>query len=549
MTELQPDYSRWTLVHQVREQAAKYGERVFMTFGDGSPALTYGAFDTRSDQAAAALAARGVTEGDRVMMLVKNRPEFMVAMIGIMKCGAICVPINTELRGAFLQHQLRNSDPKAVICEESLLSSFNGVDPGDAQPSYLIVTGGKAPGAPLVALPSAKVELWEAFEASGHRVTVPEFEPTKDTIAAIMYTSGTTGPAKGVMMPQGHLYLVPVIYNPQCGLTEDDVYYVSMPAFHLNGLAIQITAAHYAGARVHIVERFSPNRWLDEVIECGATITNLLGVMPEFVFNTEPSPRDRDHKLRLVMAVPISKEWGSAFEERFGVRFMQGFGMTECGMPLWGHWQDPEPLIPGCAGYEISDYYELRIGNPETDDELPVGEIGELLIRPNVPGCFSAGYYKMPDKTVEAWRNLWFHTGDACRKDDKGRYHYVDRIKDCIRRRGENISAFEVEQVLNMHPQIAESAVVGVKVEGAGGEEEVMAVIVSEPGAAQVDEVALLDYCAERMPRFAVPRFVQFIGELDKTASGKLRKGDLRDAGVTAETWDRESVGYVLKRG
>ncbi|MGY9055417.1 MAG: AMP-binding enzyme [Alphaproteobacteria bacterium] len=154
----------------------------------------------------------------------------------------------------------------------------------------------------------------------------------------------------------------------------------------------------------------------------------------------------------------------------------------------------------------------------------------------------------MPERTVEAWRNLWFHSGDACRQDELGRIHYIDRIKDCIRRRGENISAFEVEQVLNMHPQVAESAVVGVKVEGAGGEEEVLAVIVSEPGSVPVDEIALLDYCAERMPRFAVPRYVEFIGELDKTASGKLRKGDLRDAGVTSETWDRESVGYVIAR-
>ncbi len=336
-------------MHQVRDQAAKYGERIYMTFGSGAPPLTYGAFDTRSDTVAAALAARGVAVGDRVMMLVKNRVEFMLALIGVMKCGAICVPINTELRGAFLQHQLRNCDPAAVICEESLLGSFDGVTAGDAKPGCLVVVGSDAPDQPLEALASAKVEHWDMFEASGEGLVLPGFEPTKDTVAAIMYTSGTTGPAKGVMMPHGHLYLVPVLFNARCGLTEDDVFYVSMPAFHVNGLAFQITAAHYAGARVHLVERFSPNRWLDEVIECGATITNLLGVMPEFVFNTEPSRRDRAHKLRLIMAVPISKEWGPAFEERFGVRFMQGFGMTECAMPLWGHWQDPEPLIAGCA--------------------------------------------------------------------------------------------------------------------------------------------------------------------------------------------------------
>ncbi len=553
MSDPQRDYSRWTLVHQVRDQAAKHGERVFMTFGDGAPALTYAGLDRRSDAVAAALAARGVGlnggEGDRVMMLVKNRAEFLPAMIGIMKCGAICVPINTELRGAFLQHQLRNCEPALVICEASLLGAFDGVDPGEARPGHLVIVGSDTPPAPPEALAPAKVEHWDAFEASGEGLAPPSFEPAKGTVACIMYTSGTTGPAKGVMMPHGHLYAVGVIFNPRAGLAEDDVYYVAMPAFHLNALAIQITAAHLAGARVHLVERFSPNRWLDEVIECGATVTNLLGVMPEFVFNTPPGPRDRQHQLRLIMAVPISNEWGHAFERRFGVRFMQGFGMTECGMPLWGHFEDPEPLIPGCCGYPMTDYYELRIANPETDDELPVGEVGELLIRPKIPGCFSAGYYKMPERTVEAWRNLWFHTGDACRKDGQGRYHYVDRIKDCIRRRGENISAFEVEQVLNAHPLVAESAVVGVKVEGAGGEEEVMAVIVPAPGAERMAEVTLLDYCAERMPRFAVPRFVQFIGALDKTASGKLRKGDLRDAGVTAATWDRESVGYVVRRG
>src|SRR6056297_112452 len=271
--------------------------------------------------------------------------------------------------------------------------------------------------------------------------------------------------------------------------------------------------------------------------------------MPEFVFNTVTSSRDRDHQLRVVMAVPISKEWGPAFEERFGIRFLQGFGMTAGGMPIWGDRYDPEPVIGGCAGYPVAEYFEVRIADPPTDDPLPAGEVGELLIRPKVAGCFSAGYYRMPERTVEAWRNLWFHTGDACRMDERGRVHYVDRIKDCIRRRGENISAFEVEQVLNGHPLVAESAVVGVKVAGAGGEEEVMAVLVPAPGQARVDPVALLDYCAERMPRFAVPRFVQFAAALDKTASGKLRKGALRDAGVTPDTWDRESVGYVVKRG
>ena len=172
-----------------------------------------------------------------------------------------------------------------------------------------------------------------------------------------------------------------------------------------------------------------------------------------------------------MVAVPIGEEWGEPFQKRFGVRLLQGYGMTECNIPAWYDLNDP--LIPGCAGPVIEDLFEVRIVNADTDEPLPIGEVGEIVIRPKEPSCFMAGYFRMPEKTVEAWRNLWFHSGDAGRLDEQGRLHFVDRIKDCIRRRGENISSFEIEQVLNEHPEVAETAVVGVKVEGAGGEEEV----------------------------------------------------------------------------
>jgi carnitine-CoA ligase len=189
----------------------------------------------------------------------------------------------------------------------------------------------------------------------------------------------------------------------------------------------------------------------------------------------------------------------------------------------------------------------VRIVDPDRDVTLPPGRVGEIAIRPKVPGGFMAGYFRMPDRTVEAWRNLWFHTGDAGRLDEQGRLHYVDRIKDCIRRRGENISSFEIEQVLNAHPAVAESAVVGVRLAGAGGEDEVKACVVAAPGVA-LDPVALLDWCAPRMPHFAVPRFVEVVPDLAKTATGKLQKTALRQAGITAATWDRESIGYVVRR-
>lgn len=539
------DFSDWTVVHLVRQQAERLGEKTCLTFDTGLE-LTYAGLDRRSDDLAAALAGVGVGSGDRVFCLVKNRAEFMVALFGIMKTGAVFVPINTDLRGAFLQHQLRNSEPKVALVDVDLVRSFDGVDAGDARPEHVVIVGGEPPAELPAALQGAKISGFDEFEATGKGRTPPAIEPTIHDICAIMYTSGTTGPAKGVLLPHGHFYVWPERQLAKVGQTADDVYYICMPLFHVNALNLQCLGTLMAGGRAHVVQRFSPNRWLDEVIETGATLTNLLGVMPEFVFNTPADPRDRDHRLRRVLAVPISREWGSAMEERFGFQIMQGFGMTECGMTAWGDYTE-SGLEPGCAGYIDDEFYEARIGDPETDVPVGVDEVGELIIRPKYPGIFSAGYYKMPEKTVEAWRNLWFHTGDACRIDAKGRLHYVDRIKDCIRRRGENISAFEVEQVINAHPDIAESAVVGVKVEGAGGEEEVMAVIVEAAGKS-VEPKDLLDYCTPRMPRYAVPRFVRKIGELDKTASGKLRKGDLRDEGVTGDTWDREDIGYVVAR-
>jgi crotonobetaine/carnitine-CoA ligase len=348
-------------------------------------------------------------------------------------------------------------------------------------------------------------------------------------------------------MPHGHCYVLGLGLAEATALTPADRYFICMPLFHANALLMQLIGSLIAGAQVVVADRFRASTWLEEVRAAEATVTNGLGVIPEFIFRQPPTDRDRDHRLRLMMAIPIAAEWGAPFEERFGVPFMQGFGMTECNIVAYT--RPGDPLVPGCAGYPLVEWFEVGIVDPETDAPLPPDRTGEIVVRPRIPGCFMAGYFRMPDKTVEAWRNLWFHTGDAGRLADLGRLHYVDRIKDCIRRRGENISSFEIEQVLNTHPAIAEAAVVAVKVAGAGGEDEVKACVVPAAGAA-IDPVALLDWCTPRMPYFAVPRFVEVLtGELPKTPTGKLQKTSLRAAGVTAATWDREAVGYVVRRG
>ncbi len=545
---------RWTLVDAVREQARRRGDAPYLSFEDGGD-LTFAELDAASDRMATALADRGVVEGDRVLGLLTNSRAFVVLMIATHKRRAVFVPINTELKGSFLEHQVRNSEPRIVAVDSGLLNLFDHVDTsGVPIEATIVVTDGAndaehaAVGAALGALPAPLADTtrldYLELEVTEARHDA-SLDPSPSDVCTIMYTSGTTGPSKGVLMPQAHCYLFSVGTITAMALTEADRYFVCMPMFHANGLFMQVFPTLVAGSSAHVVKRFSVSTWLDDVITHEATVTNALGVMPEFIFRSPVSDRDRSHRLRTIMAIPVAEEWAQALQDRFDVQIVQGYGMTEINMVAYS--DISEPVEAGCAGYVLDEHFEIIVADPATDRAMPTGDVGEILVRPRSPFCFNVGYLDMDDKTVEAWRNLWFHTGDAGRFDEKGRLHFVDRIKDRIRRRGENISSYEVEQVLNDHPSVTESAAVGLKVDGAGGEEEIKAVIAID--GEHPDPVEFLDWCVERMPRYTVPRYLEFVAELDKTASGKIRKQALRDAGTGGDTWDRESVGYKIKRG
>lgn len=518
---------RWTLPDAVAEAARLHGEREFMSFEDGSR-LTFASFDELTDRLATALAQLGLDPGDRLLALASNSAEFMCLMIATHKRRAVFVPVNTEIRGSFLTHQVRNAEPKIVACDADLLSRFDEVDLSDINIGATITTDAVAELLATEAVPDAVLR------------------PAPEELCTIMYTSGTTGPAKGVMMPQAHCYLFGLSAVGALDITPDDRYFCCMPLFHANGLFMQVYASLLAGASVHCTKRFSTSTWLSTVREQGATLTNALGVMPEFIYRSEPTSFDRDHQLRTIVAIPVAADWAADFERRFGVRIAGGFGMTEVNLVCYTDLDDP--VEAGLCGPVLSEAFEVIVAEPDTDRELPDGEIGEILVRPKLPFCFNVGYYKMPEKTADAARNLWFHTGDAGRFDERGRLYYVDRLNDRIRRRGENISSYEIEQVLNSHPAIVESAVVGVRVEGAGNEDEIKAVLALSRGAT-LDPVELLDWATPQMPRHSVPRFVEFTDELPTTASGKVQKQRLRDAGVGDATWDRESVGYTVARG
>jgi len=486
-----------------------------------------------------------VQAGDRILGLLTNSREFMLTMIATHKLRAIFVPINTELRGNFLEHQVHNSSPRVIVVDDGLVDRFNAVDTSQTGIETVVKVDDET--TPSDFLPQSLAGTSQ-LRLSALLETDPRVEemttPTPDDVCTIMYTSGTTGPSKGVLMPQGHCYLFALGTVAAMELTEHDRYFCCMPLFHANGLFMQVYASLLAGASCHVTKRFSVTDWLSIVREEQITVTNALGVMPEFIFRSPVSDHDRDHKLTRILAIPVAEEWGAAMQERFGVVLRQGFGMTEVNMVTYSDLDDP--VMAGCAGLPLSDFFDVIVADPDTDHELPRNEVGEILVRPKVPFCFNLGYFKMPEKTVEAWRNLWFHTGDAGRMDTEGRLFFVDRIKDRIRRRGENISSFELEQALNEHPAVVESAAVGLRVEGAGGEDEIKVVLAID--GPDLDPSEFLDWCVPRMPRHTVPRYLEFVSELDKTASGKIRKQAIRDAGVTDDTWDRESVGYVVRR-
>ena len=535
---------RWTLVEAVRHQARAQGEREFLSFENGER-FSFAEFDRLTDCLATALANLGLTAGDRILGLLTNSKEFMITMIATHKIRAVFVPVNTELRGGFLEHQIINSSPRIIVVDDNLMGRFSSFDPSETGIETVVgVSDESSPDISRLGLLAevSQVRMDSLLDTTPN--TEKLADPSTSDVCTIMYTSGTTGPSKGVLMPQGHCYLFALGIVAAMELTEQDRYFCCMPLFHANGLFMQVYASLLAGSSCHVTKRFSVTDWLNIVREENITVTNALGVMPEFIFRSPPSPNDRDHKMTRILAIPVAEEWGVAMQERFGVKLRQGFGMTEVNMVAYSDLDDP--VMSGCAGPPLSDFFEVIIADPDSDVELPRNQVGEILVRPKIPFCFNVGYFKMPDKTVEAWRNLWFHTGDAGRMDSEGRLFFVDRIKDRIRRRGENISSYELEQTLNEYPGVIESAAVGLRVPGAGGEDEIKAVIAID--GPSPDPEAFLDWCVPRMPRHTVPRYLEFCAELDKTASGKIRKQAIRDAGVTENTWDRESIGYVISR-
>jgi len=538
------DRSEWTTPAVLRSRARTHGERVWLEVPSTGEQYTFAQTLEIAERIASGLLARGHAQGDRLVIMMPNSSDYLFAWLGASLAGMAEVPINTAYRGTFFEHQVSTVAPTAAVVSAELADRFVDSRSACSTIHHVYLTPAVGASDALAAYESAEAALVaagysvEAF--SGLRAeSVTELPAVRaQDLASVFFTSGTTGLSKGVMMPHAHMYLFADETVSLTRLSDADTYLSMGPLFHGNSQFLAAYPALIAGARYVMRERFSASQWSKWVRESSATVTNFVGVMMDFVWKQPPSPSDADNELRCIFAAPTAS-YAEEFKERFGVEaFVEVFGLTETAMPIMTPYGVDRPQ--GAAGLLVSDFFEIRLVDPETDEEVPTGELGELTVRPRLPFTTNAGYFAMPDKSLEAFRNLWFHTGDGLRQDEDGWYYFVDRLKDAIRRRGENISSYEVEQAILEHPAVVECAVVAVPADQEAGEDEVMVFVVAD-GERSFEAVELWEFADTRLPYFAVPRYVSFVDSLPKTPSEKVQKAKLRDLGA-AEAFDRVAV-------
>lgn len=504
-------------------------DKVFIKFDDNAEEWTYAQLRQMVLQTALGLQNLGVKQGDHILVWMPNSRENIRIFFAINYLGAVYVPINTAYKGNLLAHVVENSDARLGLIHADLVDRLNEV-PTAALETLVIL--GDYRGS--VGLRTVRYE--DALLPRRGRLAPPARPIEPWDPQSIIYTSGTTGPSKGVLSSYLHMY---TNAGPESWpfVTRDDRYMIASPMFHIGGMG-GIYVMFARGGSIAFLDRFDTTTFWQSMRRTEASVAFLLGVMAAFLEKQPPGPADRDHSLRLVFMVPLAGDI-EAFSRRFGVDVYTIFNMTEISSPIVS---EPNPTVRGTCGRKRPGV-DVRLVD-ENDCEVPLGVVGEMLVRTDRPWGMNSGYYKNPEATAKAWRNGWFHTGDAFRLDENGYYYFVDRMKDAIRRRGENISSFEVEADVVAHPDVQEAAAVGVPNELS--EEDVLVAVTAVPGRS-IDPAELIEFLKTRMAHFMVPRYVRICEHLPKTPSNKVMKQEIRSEGVTPDTWDREKSGVKVK--
>lgn len=506
--------------------------------------LSWGEFDDRVRRLATGLKSLGVKPGDRVAAVLDNGAAILEGWFAAMALGAIWVPANTALRGTFLTHVLNDSGAEVLIAESDLIPRVADISADLEYLNHLISVTDRQDSAHDSL---SQIEGMRLKDIADLRKSSPlkTFHPAKTSdIAAFIYTSGTTGAAKGCML--SHSYITNVSLAGRNGRKRSEPAFTALPLFHLNAMASFIITL-MLGSRITVGARFSVSKFWPSIEKSGAKFVNLLGPMATMLAHAEDNDAMLRCKgqLRKVLAVPFPPDVVQIFKDRFGVAYagsVGGYGLTELGTVTIGGCEGVT-APPDSSGARNS-WIQVELVDDD-DNILPVGEVGEVVCRPNYPDLMFSGYWGRPEATVKAFRNLWFHTGDLGRFDEDGFFYFEDRKKDYLRRRGENISSMEVEHVFHQHPDVSEVACYGVSSEV--GEDEVQISVVLHANA-EISEEDLCLWSVERLPYFAVPRFIEYLAEIPKSAVGRPRKVELRERKIGYSRWDRELSEVEIAR-
>jgi carnitine-CoA ligase len=507
------------LLHRARHEP----DSIFIRDVDRGTTETYSQFEQRVVSWAALLVSLDVTGGDAVVSVLPTCSDTVALWMATARIGAVEVPLNAAYQGNLLTHMIGNAAAAVVVTCEEHLAGVLAVAPSLPALATIVLIDGPSRSGPVSVLSRDEITAGELPEVAP-RILQPW------DLSCVMYTSGTTGPSKGVMVTWAQVFMSTTGCFPVEGFSSTDNWYIPFPLFHMSGkLCVNGAALH--GAEAVIRARFSLSRFWSDVDTYKCTTSLMIGSVPQLVGARDPSPDDLTHSLRNVEIAPMPAD-PKEFAARFGIRISTVFNMTEISCPVMTGWDD---FKVGSVG-RLRPGYQVRIVD-EHDLEVPAGVIGEIIVRSDLPWLLNVGYWRMPDKTAEAWINGWFHTGDAGYVDEDGNFYFVDRKKDAIRSRGENISSMELEAEIGECPGVLECAVVGVP--STLGEEDIVVYVVPETD--DFDPATVHAFCQQRLPRFMVPRFVVLIGELPKTPTEKIRKPVLREAWSPSSAWDAQA--------
>ena len=516
--------ARYVLERYAREVP----DKVFAVFQDGEQ-WTYTALLERVRALAGGLASEGIARGDHVAVWMFDSKEAILTFMAVNYLGAVFVPLNTAFKGGVLEHVLAVSDARHLVAHGQLIDRLEGINV--AKVARIIHVGSSNN--------SQILEQLEFDELTAACAEPPELDTPIEPwdTQSIIFTSGTTGPSKGVLSSYLHIF---TNAGPETWhfVTGEDRFLINMPIFHIGGMGV-IFVMLCRGGSIAMMDGFDTEKFWPFVRESQTTAFFLLGVMTTFLLKQPPAPNDKEHNVRVAFMVPLT-ETCIEFHERFDIDVYTIFNMTEISSPIVS---EPNPVKRGTCGKKRNGV-DVRLVD-KNDCEVALGEIGEMVVRTDRPWGMNSGYYKNPEATAEAWRNGWFHTGDCFRQDEEGYFYFVDRMKDAMRRRGENISSFEVEAEVVAFAAVREAAAYAVPSEL--GEDDVMIAVAPVAGH-NIDHKELMLFLGERMPYFMVPRYIRILDELPKTPSSKVMKHILRGEGVTPDTWDREAHNITFKR-